>query len=459
MSVVLAVVMSASLPGQARADSAPGWFAGHSSTEQQAIVDWAYRGGPQGVTPYAGAAQTLGSSLYATEASTPTTAVQADELTSELLSLRQRARLLPTLAEAVPDIELVALTFELGWRIGTNLNAKFLHIGIPSRTDGATYCVTSPCPEHLQLVAASQSSPLCPWWSSNDTTHCVTAPVYQWTVTIFNPYGSNTLNTRQVPDGSGPDCDGDPPIPAVMHVMNGTSTIRCFNPSSEQFGYLTPAELYQHGPIKDFDPSTDQPTITSPAPSLPPQATVEQSIIDKLEADGSELSRAWLDWALDPNRDPAANPVATEGGDDQCRLAPKTDPDASPDGDAYHRVSPFRATPPSWPDDQNTSANLYWGTLAWGYRHIATEHGWGPEDSIDTQGALDALSPSTDNPHRRSDGSYIYYSYLPASANPNNVECTRVVFVRYGIDTGAATAQPKHILNSFGYLGHFRKYG
>jgi len=54
----------------------------------------------------------------------------------------------------------------------------------------------------------------------------------------------------------------------------------------------------------------------------------------------------------------------------------------------------------------------------------------------------------------------VYYDYVPAAANPNNVDCTRVVIVRFGLDPAASSdPQAKHIVTSFAYLGHFRKYG
>ena len=37
-----------------------------------------------------------------------------------------------------------------------------------------------------------------------------------------------------------------------------------------------------------------------------------------------------------------------------------------------------------------TDVNLYWGTPAWGYVHIALEHGWGPGDEEQTHAALTA---------------------------------------------------------------------
>src|SRR5437879_6043300 len=46
------VVLFAAPPADAL--QLPGWMGAHSEADQQAVVDWAYRGAPQGVTPYIG---------------------------------------------------------------------------------------------------------------------------------------------------------------------------------------------------------------------------------------------------------------------------------------------------------------------------------------------------------------------------------------------------------------------
>lgn len=100
--VLVVVLLGVALPAHAQADAAPGWFAGHTTDQQHAIVNWVYRGGPQGTTPYAGTPQTLGASLYSTETSTSQTVERGGELVSELLVLRQTAGVLPKLIERSP---------------------------------------------------------------------------------------------------------------------------------------------------------------------------------------------------------------------------------------------------------------------------------------------------------------------------------------------------------------------
>ena len=71
-----------------------------------------------------------------------------------------------------------------------------------------------------------------------------------------------------------------------------------------------------------------------------------------------------------------------------------------------------------------TDVNLYWGTPAWGYVHIAEQHGWGAGDEEQTRAALTA--PSAVVPTTR----YNSFRYLWFYSGDAGTHCMRTVIVK-----------------------------
>jgi len=95
-----------------------------------------------------------------------------------------------------------------------------------------------------------------------------------------------------------------------------------------------------------------------------------------------------------------------------------------------------------------TDVPFRWGTLGWGYLHVANEHGWDNDrDRSDTEAALFDPAPEPDDPgsHR------FYFFYL----GPNRIPCTRRVVARFNALDGEPAK--RGIITSFAHPGWYRK--
>lgn len=204
-------------------------------------------------------------------------------------------------------IGLAVGTFEIGWKIGSDLNAKFLRIGVPeeiphTNTDfrGTGYA------QELVWNAAGYS----PYYDR------VIQPVdgFTWMrTTDSGRYGYWRTGAPEV------TCDMNrvvPPIEltVVTTAFPGKSCGQGAERASTDYNlaYLTEEELGAPGPI---EPYTGQPyTKSKSAPTPPAQSTVEQTIDEELGKPENADLRQWLNHKLgspgetDPTGIGAPNP-------------------------------------------------------------------------------------------------------------------------------------------------------
>jgi hypothetical protein len=364
----------------------PAWLSRHSEAEQQAIVDWAYDGGPQGATPYPDAAS-QGTELWQTELRATGTSA-AEDMAKYSFRTRVAAKLLPAFAEVVPQIDLATVSFAAGWKVGTTLNAKFIHIGIPAQIPYTGYSGG----QKLSKVSAG------------DFMFGVTIPDKGYVFSYDNgrtnffldlalqnpscdPYG-----VLQTPSGYSwmpgwvTDCSiGVPPGGQPFHGHIGVF----FKPDTD-FSPTTPGTT--------FDPTTDSPTYSSSAPATPDTSTARDAIGQALGADAAQVVRDELDWALTPSHQDKEEPVKigldTEP-DTRCKSAYGDAPNPDPDPDStLHPSDEIRQTYLT----SVGSANLVWGTRERGERHIILRHGFGADAQARTRGALETDSSPTPDP-------------------------------------------------------------
>lgn len=411
-------------------------MASHPESQQQAIVDWAYRGAPQGQVPYPSAASDS-AALYSTETQASGTAAAGD-LAEGGFRARLAARLLPDFA--MPEVGLVAQTFLVGWEIGSGLNAKFLHIGIPAGIPYTGYQGA----KRLYRVRAG------------DQLFGVTVPKDGY---VFG-YDNGRTNFYLDLATQEPRCDPygvlQPPSDDYAW-MPGT-------PTNCSIGLPYSAEPYHgHGgiffrsgdkfvprtPGKDFDPSTDQPTYTSPAPPAPDLSTARSALAQALDGDGSDTVRDEIDWRLTPGHQEKEEPIkiGAESPEDQACKAKYGDamgpdpgkraPGAMPtDPDAQFLMDTYTGVADPYNPGQSRNVQLKWGTRAWGERHIILDHGFGYDAQQRTRAALetdrtplpDAVSPSDS------------YDYFLPLAPAGSVPCRQKVVVTDHSELGVVTS-------------------
>ena len=186
-------------------------------------------------------------------------------------------------------------------------------------------------------------------------------------------------------------------------------------------------------------------TRTEPDYAYGPSAVVATTPGPNLRRDlGTDIR---LD--MNPGREPGTNERSGTDCDDNGELDPgvRDRYDQPPWGGPFSVTG--RADPPV----------LYWGTSRWGYRKIKTWHGWDAAKSARTGYALlappvpeEVLSPQP-NPWPSSDGSYAYYYFW---AN-GGTHCTTMVLLRPEIHPLTDEPRPKHIVNSYAYVGWYQQ--
>jgi len=196
----------------------------------------------------------------------------------------------------------------------------------------------------------------------------------------------------------------------------------------------------------------------SPAPADPGVATTRPAIAAALDGDGQDYTRAFIDWAQEPDRQPEEDPRKTGvppkvAVKDRPCLPSGSGPAPNP-GDSKPATSVVTTftnvlNPAT---GKNVSVKLYWGTDGWGYRHIVIKHGWTAKDAADTALALKDRSPK---PNGTRTTSWLYdYTYI---GSDRVTQCYRRVVLELGItDPSFPTPTkpaPKHIITSFAGAG------
>jgi hypothetical protein len=196
-------------------------------------------------------------------------------------------------------------SFELGWKIGTGVNAKFLRIGIPKATSGSV------TPSGQQIAPRVQGSPIFGG---------LTMPYDGWLFTYLSPVSFNTISWWF--GGPGQDCPGStfygPPPSGFTDFTNGTTT-QCVTAETHQTvtrvlhaGVMRENDLSAVAPIEPY--STQSYSRSTPAPTQPPRSSVEQGIETALGDPDNGILRDWLNYQLgspgaeDPTEIGAQNP-------------------------------------------------------------------------------------------------------------------------------------------------------
>jgi hypothetical protein len=189
---------------------------------------------------------------------------------------------LSTPPRALGAISLAAGSFELGWKIGSFANAKWLRIGLPD----PPHPKANPAEGMLIFKNAGFNSP----------TNTTPLPADGWLLR-WN-YGSSQWTSVNLSHGWADGCAYLTEPPADFNVLPGVSSVPwCEQPPvSVESYWLEENQLAAPGPIEDY---TDQPyTRSDPAPTPPPRSTVEQSIENELEQSETSLLRQWLNYQL-----------------------------------------------------------------------------------------------------------------------------------------------------------------
>ncbi len=195
-----------------------------------------------------------------------------------------RSGLTPAL-RTLGAIGLGVSTFEIGWKIGTGINAKLLKVGVPPATDGpqnyrwhSIGWRTANSGSHYGAYYPSQDG----WVIAMRQTCCTFAQLDRW----FNAPCTFSGFT--------------PPPPFTIQGP-AASTAMCYRPTGN-----IPVDVYWGwapenalGVTGSPEPYTNQPYAkSSPAPTPPAQSTVEQAIETELEVPENEELRQWLNYEL-----------------------------------------------------------------------------------------------------------------------------------------------------------------
>ncbi len=129
MTAAIVVVYCTVCSGSALAEPDPGWFASHSSSDRQAIVDYAYERSGHSTVPYSGDAATTAQAMsQAAIGSGSHEYPLAEELGGEEFSAVESAGLLPEISATFPVIAAASGTFVAGLAIGTGATVRLQRI-------------------------------------------------------------------------------------------------------------------------------------------------------------------------------------------------------------------------------------------------------------------------------------------------------------------------------------------
>jgi hypothetical protein len=197
---------------------------------------------------------------------------------------------LSTPPRALGTISLAAGVLTVGWKMGSGINAKFLKFGVPDASNAgpANYrwdkIVWTPA---LARQWADARWPAQDGWVIWARQTCCNYSPRDWWYNpecVASPYGFV------------------PPEPFAIGgpVWSGST---CYNPAppgyTDAFVYYASAPENALGAPGPIEPYTNQPyTYSKPAPTPPPQTTVEQSIDNELAKPENSLLRQWLNYQL-----------------------------------------------------------------------------------------------------------------------------------------------------------------
>jgi hypothetical protein len=385
----------------------------------------------------------------------PGTAATATRLHTDARQLRVATGVLPKLSigrltlKAAGPVSIVLLIGE-----ATGLTSKLIELVFPSAGgSGSSYCLT--CVQFVEFYPYPE--PYSDWAGPSYPMH--QGGVYAWGFSL-----GGARQVRQVPDGSGPACDGDPSISAEFHVLQGPSAgLRCSGtPVASQTGYLLPSEVHSRGPVRDYGGEPYDRKVASPGD--PGRGTVAARTRSQLESGNYPELASKLEYELgvagacDPVDPNVCNPDAARRHEQRCDLASGgTNADPAPElGTAFNEPAHYEVKTPFTRQtlDGGQAATAmkvgwtkpipppkYWD--GWGWRHVEAKHGWRAADLAATQEAL----MTTPFPGARGRLTYIGPEYAQ-----NGVLCQRVVVVASERLADLDEPEPKGIMTSYGAL-------
>jgi hypothetical protein len=188
------------------------------------------------------------------------------------------------------QLALAATAFDVGWKIGSGINAKLLHLGLPGSPD------TTALNPRLQFVQAGT------------VLHPNHVMPYDGWVWMFDVACCNGLNHWfEYTDPLTEECSQfvvEPPQGwgEIYRTVDSSSCWRGYfrDPATAPTNTLSlighENDVIGSAPIEDYN--GQQYGVESPAPTPPPRTTVEQGIRDELAKPESELLTQWLNYHL-----------------------------------------------------------------------------------------------------------------------------------------------------------------
>jgi hypothetical protein len=453
LAAVVVVGVCGLFSGSALAGSDPGWWAGHSSADRQAVIDYVYERSAHATVPYSGDAATSAQamSLSAIDAGSHEFPLAA-ELGGEEFSAVESVGLLPEITTTLPIIGAATGTFIAGFAIGTGIRKLFANMTAPqgAATGGSGWSWNElhwrPYGTEIYFGARVQQRPGAYLYSGGHSGSTFT--IVRWFEAPCSFSGFSA------------------PSPAHMQLhLSTTATCAEFNgrvwveyPIYVDYPYLLASEIKPQRPFRPYNERTDWATATVGSPPDPGTRSVE-SALETLDAAGYELMRDEIDWQLTPGSQEAEEPVRigapTTEADRRCKEyfgdARGSDPGArSPEApreaaDWDYDVETFTEVFNPLISGRQT-VKLRWGTEAWGYRHIVIEHGWNTAAAERTRLALQTdQTPQIDMAHDASGKSFVYVYDIPSL--PEGMRCRQRVPVSYRTDNVVPVG--RHIITSF----------
>lgn len=177
-------------------------------------------------------------------------------------------------------VGLAAGTFEIGWKIGDGINAKFLRIGLPD----------PPAPK------SGPSSGSLKFFPAGTFTGLNSSPLPEAGWVLRYPYSGQTWHVVNLSGGWSHPCAYLTGPPFGFRVLPGTATNWCDPVAPVESYWLKEHELGASGPI---EPYVAQPySKYHGTPTSPPQQDVEDAVDDELSSAENSALRQGLNYQL-----------------------------------------------------------------------------------------------------------------------------------------------------------------
>jgi hypothetical protein len=282
--VTVTVGLLATVPSLAQAQALPDPDYWEQTTQRKdTVLRLVYSESPQPIPSAYDSVADAAEALRDAERTLPPSNPQARSLWQKVRGVVSRAGLSPP-ARALGTIALAAGVFEVGWKLGEGLNAKFLRIGVPETTIDPADATWN----KISWRAAGSRSYYGANWPEEEgwiASFRYSGSVYErWfeEPCVFSGFNPPEPFVVEGPVASTANCAyGAPQQLAAINVL---------------YGWAPENGLTAPGPIEDFDGQAF--SRSSPAPSPPPQATVEQTIENELDDPENNLLRQWLNYQL-----------------------------------------------------------------------------------------------------------------------------------------------------------------